>query len=102
MRYDICQSADGMWKVVDSETGQTATLGTLRLDRLQNEDALAAVQMLQSRFQQAVREKQNNSARQQVRTASVTGVRKKRQHCVRRRACLRLLRLRRRLLGRVT
>jgi len=67
MRYDVRESAGGMWEVVDLKTGQVATLGTLRLERLQHVEAIAAMDMLQSHFQQAARDR-NNATNQQERT----------------------------------
>jgi len=71
MRYDVRESADGMWEVVDLKTGQVATLGTLRLERLQHVEAMAAVDMLQSRFQQAARDRQNATDQQERTPSSV-------------------------------
>jgi len=64
MRYDVRESASGMWEVVDLKTGQVATLATLRLERLQHVEAMAAVDMLQSRFQQTARDRQNATDQQ--------------------------------------
>lgn len=86
MRYDVRESADGMWEVVDLKTGQVATLGTLRLERLQHVEAMAAVDMLQSRFQQAARDRQN-ATDQQERTPFF-GIRSKDRYGVRLRTWL--------------
>lgn len=48
--YQMTQSADGTWQIIDVKTGELATLGGLRLERLDLAEAHSALQMLQSPF----------------------------------------------------
>lgn len=60
MPYNVREKRDGTWEVIDLATGRITKLGTLPLAGLHRDEAITAMEMLESPFQQAVREKQND------------------------------------------
>lgn len=70
MHYDIRQSEDESWEIIDQKTGRVAKLGTVLLKGLHYDEAKAAAHMLESQFVQAVRRKQNDSGMTEQKTAS--------------------------------
>jgi len=53
-RYEIRQSSDGLWEVIDSATGQIVTLGGLRLEGLDVDAAKGALDVLINEVIEAV------------------------------------------------
>lgn len=63
MGYQIRQDQEGTWEVYGTRDGKIAKLGGMPLKRLDHDEAVTGLEMLQSRFQQDARKKQLQASR---------------------------------------